>query len=55
MISRICGVLIDCDVFARLGGVAMYMLFDDGARWEWWHYVAWIVLILAALELLSAL
>jgi sterol desaturase/sphingolipid hydroxylase (fatty acid hydroxylase superfamily) len=41
------------DTLLRLAGAAWFVL-SEADEWSWWQYVAWMSIVLAALELLSA-
>ena len=38
----------------RAAGAA-WLVLVEASTWQWWHYVAWIVIVSGALELLATL
>ena len=45
----------DAALLSRWSGAAAYVLFSREAQWQWYYFVAWMIVVLGALELLSAL
>lgn len=46
--------LLGSDLFLKGAGGAAFAL-HNAETWQWWHYVAWVFIILLGMEILSQL
>lgn len=46
--------LLGSDLFLKGAGGAVFAL-HNAETWQWWHYVAWVLIILLGMEILSQL